>query len=82
MDMGDKEWATEQAAAMEAIAPILDGLETAINSEGPVDLLTAYAIALGALREVDMAKPRLEQFVAVLLADRTHHAIGAGVRPD
>jgi hypothetical protein len=63
-------------AAMQAIAPVLDSLEEEVNKAGPVDLMQAYFIALGALREVGMEKATLEKFVAVLIADRTHHAVG------
>ena len=65
----------DQMKAMQQIAPVLDSLEEAINREGSVNLMQAYMIALGAIREVNMDKPRLEQFVAVLMADRTHHAV-------
>jgi hypothetical protein len=60
---------------MTAIAPIFDSLEQVINSHGPVDLAEAYFIALRAVAEVDMDKPTLEKFVAVLMADRTHQAV-------
>jgi hypothetical protein len=60
---------------MAAIVPIFDSLELAINSQGPVDLVEAYFVALGAIREIGMSKPTLERFVAVLMADRTHHVI-------
>jgi hypothetical protein len=73
--MGDERDAS--MAAMEAIAPIFDSLESAINSQGPVDMVEAYFIALKALREVGMDKATLERFVAVLMADRTHHAISS-----
>ena len=69
------EWAEEQAAAMARIAPVLDLLEAEVNKQGPVDLMTAYEVALAALKIIDMDKPVLERFVAVLIADRTHHAI-------
>jgi hypothetical protein len=69
------EWAHTQAAALKAIAPVLDSLEAEVNRHGPIDLMTAYMVALGALEVVDMDKPMLERFVAVLIADRTHHAI-------
>jgi hypothetical protein len=62
-------------AAMVAIAPIFDLLETAINRHGPVNMMQAYCIALAAVQEVDMDKATLERFVAVLMADRTHQAI-------
>ena len=65
----------ESKAAMEAVAPIFDQLEQAINSCGPIDMLGAYFVALGAVREVDMDKATLERFVAVLMADRTPHAV-------
>jgi hypothetical protein len=62
-------------AAMAAIAPVFDSLEREVNRYGPVDMVTAYLIALAAVREVDMDKATLERFVAVLMADRTHHAV-------
>jgi hypothetical protein len=68
------EWAASRDA-MAAIAPIFDQLERVINGHGPVDMMTAYCVALGAIQEVDMDKASLERFVAVLMADRTHHAI-------
>jgi hypothetical protein len=71
----DDEWVKANAESMARIAPILDSLEAEINSQGPVDLLQAYVIAYGAIKEVDMDKEHLERFVAVLMADRTHHAI-------
>jgi hypothetical protein len=71
----DPEWAAVNAEAMAAIAPVLDSLEAEVNSRGPIDLITAYIVALGAIRVVDMDKGMLEKFVAVLIADRTHHAI-------
>ena len=69
------DWMADQMAAMQRIAPVLDSLEEAINRQGSVNLMQAYMIALRALQEVDMDKHRLEQFVAVLMADRTHHAV-------
>lgn len=61
--------------AMAAIAPIFDSMETVMNSCGPVDMLQAYVIALNVIQEINMDKPTLEKFVAVLMADRTHHAL-------
>lgn len=62
---------------MKAIAPVLDSLEAEVNANGPIDLMTAYIVALDALQVIDMDKGMLERFVAVLIADRTHHAITA-----
>lgn len=67
-------WVLIQMAAMEAIAPVLDSMEAEINKRGPVDMLTAYQIALGAVQTINMDKDLLEKFVAVLMADRTYHA--------
>jgi hypothetical protein len=73
--MDDQEWVARQQAAMTAIAPIFDELEAAINASGPIDMVTAYLIALGAVRAINMDKTTLEQFVAVLMADRTYTAV-------
>jgi hypothetical protein len=70
----DEDWLGQQREAMAAIAPIFDELEAKINSHGPVDMVQAYIIMMGALRELDMDKTSLEQFVAVLMADRTYTA--------
>ena len=72
--MEEDDWLERQRAAMAHIAPIFDALEEAVNRCGPIDMVQAYIVALDAVREVDMDKTTLEQFVAVLMADRTHHA--------
>jgi hypothetical protein len=79
--MSDEQWVNEQKAAMERIAPLFDQLEAAVNKVGPLDLVGAYIVALRAIREVDLDKPMLEKFVAVLLADRTYQVVGEPTPP-